>query len=356
MKKNAYRLHSWLAIFAFIPLLLISVSGSILVFKLEIDRLLMPTAIMVNHDSEPRLEYDTLLASVDAAFPEYFVGTWEIFDDGVRADAVYLIKANTFDWHKVYLNQYTGEMLSQPVGLTDDITDWLVEFHYTFLLHSWGMVIGAVFALVMLLLAITGLIMHRKVYALILRMRWGKAKAALYSDVHKLVGVISSPVLLLLAITGLYWNIAAYLHEVAEHEHHESHVLSSPTISAELSVDALVASAEQAVDGLEVTYIAFAFEPEANIAIYGKVPTAQPFDSNYASGAMFKPNTGALVTTWDGRTAGFVTQLVDSFRHIHFGVFGGRVTQIIWAIVGMMPLILAFTGVYLWTKRRKRKR
>lgn len=356
MKKNAYKLHSFLAIFAFIPLLLISVSGSILVFKLEIDRFLMPKATTVNHTGEPRLSYDEILAKVNASFPDYFVGTWELFDDGTRADAIYLIKENTFDWSKVYLNQYTGEVISQPVGLTDDITDWLVEFHYTFLLHSYGMVIGAVFALVLLILAITGLIMHRKVYALLMRLKWKKARTALYSDVHKLVGVLSSPVLLLLAITGLYWNIAAYLHEVEEHAHHENHVVTSPTYASNLSIDDLVSFAEEEVSGLEVTYIAFAFEPEANIALYGKVPTVQPFDSNYASGAMFHSESGELIATWDGRETGFVTQLIDSFRHIHFGVFGGRITQVIWAIVGLMPLLLAFTGIYLWAKRRRKKR
>jgi len=357
MKKQAYKSHSWLAVFAFIPLLLISVSGSILVFKLEIDRALMPEATMVGaQQGAQRMQYDALLERVNAHFPKHTIGTWEVFDNGVRADALYLIELGTYDWSKVYVNQYTGDILSKPVGLTDDITDWLVEFHYTFLLHESGMLIGAVFALIMLLLAVTGLIMHRKVYALIARFKWKKAKAAVFSDLHKLVGVVSSPVLLLLAATGLYWNIMAFIHEVEDHAHHANYVVTEPSRGAGVSLDKLVSETRQQVTDISISYISFAYEPDKNIALYGSVPTAHTFDSNYTSGAMFDPESGELVVAWDGRDASAAAKVIDSFRHIHFGVFGGMTTRIIWALVGLMPLLLAFTGLYLWAKRRRKKR
>ena len=42
MRKTLFKIHSWLALAAMLPLLLISITGAILVFKSEIDGWLMP--------------------------------------------------------------------------------------------------------------------------------------------------------------------------------------------------------------------------------------------------------------------------------------------------------------------------
>jgi uncharacterized iron-regulated membrane protein len=38
----------------------------------------------------------------------------------------------------------------------------------------------------------------------------------------------------------------------------------------------------------------------------------------------------------------------------HFGTFGGRLTQWLWFVAGLLPAALFATGVWIWWQRRKR--
>jgi uncharacterized iron-regulated membrane protein len=66
--------------------------------------------------------------------------------------------------------------------------------------------------------------------------------------------------------------------------------------------------------------------------------------------------TGKLIYSQDIREAGMLMVFLDSFRKLHFGYFGGMLTRILWCIVGLMPLILALTGLYMYLLRTRTKR
>jgi len=70
----------------------------------------------------------------------------------------------------------------------------------------------------------------------------------------------------------------------------------------------------------------------------------------------FNRNSGDFMSSYDIRSAPFLSVFLDSFRPLHFGLFGGMAVRVLWCVVGLMPLILSFTGVYMWFVRRKKKR
>ena len=355
MSKKLFKLHSALALAALVPLLIICLTGSLLVFKSEIDGWLMPDKTVLNGASGARQPLDQLTAAIHRQLPGYEIGTWELFDDHQSADAVYLIKHGTFDWFKVFLDPYNGAVLSEPVPLTHYLTDWLVELHYTFLLGPGGIVVGFVGALVLLFLGISGLILYRGFWRRLFTLRWRAKITVVFSDLHKFTGVVASPVLLILGITGGYWNLAEFLHE-AEEMQAAPFVMTQRMYSDQLSLDELSARAVERVHGLAPTYLVLAYEPDKAIIFYGRVPSGNPLLSNYASGVSFDPLTGAETLTWDIRELGFGAKLLDSFRHLHFGTFAGLPIRILWCAVGLAPLLLSFTGVYLWFNRRQKRR
>ncbi|WP_372765371.1 PepSY domain-containing protein, partial [Litorivivens sp.] len=65
-----FKIHSWSALAVCLPLLLICLTGSILVFKHEIDTLLMHDKVRVIPEGE-RQSLDTLLAKTNALYPNY---------------------------------------------------------------------------------------------------------------------------------------------------------------------------------------------------------------------------------------------------------------------------------------------
>lgn len=221
MRKTLHKFHSYLALAALLPLIIVSITGSILVFKTEIDQWLMPSVAAVEHwraDAEipVRQNHNTLQQAIEARFPEYIVGAWEIFSDGKEADRVYLVKKGTDEWYKIYFDPFANEVLSEPVSLTSYLTDWLLNLHYTFLLngigdeHSqWGTFVGLIVAIILTFLGVSGLLIHRRFWLQLFMLRWDKPLRVVAGDVHRLVGVWLSPLILILGVTGIYFNFVS---------------------------------------------------------------------------------------------------------------------------------------------------
>jgi len=360
MRKKLFKWHSIGALIAILPVIIISVTGSILVFKSEIDTWLMPEAMTVNvNQSQQRLSLDVLIAKVKEENPKYEVGTWEIFDNvydnTARSDTAYLIERGTNTWAKVYLNQYTGEMLSTPVGTSDDLTDWLLDLHYKFLLETKGMFIGAIVSLILLFLGISGIILYRKFWLNFFTLRMKLAARIFFSDLHKMVGISSSPVLLILAFTGAYWNILLVVHEITEHVIEEPHKMTAPLHNADLSIQTLYEQSKNEIDSFTPNYLVLPFESNLDITFYGAVESSNPLNSEYANFVTFDKNSGKSILTQDIRTTNVLMVIDDSFRKLHFGYFAGLTSKILWCVLGFSPVILAFTGLYLYWFRKRKK-
>ena len=362
MRKTLFKIHSWVALIALIPLLVISITGSVLVFKSEIDGLLMPDNHFVVQQQANRLPIDTLITKTQKTYPEYVVGSWEIFNDDT-ADRVYLIKRGTEDWYKFHLDQYTGNILSEPVGTSHYFTDWFLDLHYTFLLNDLkslpgqtGTVLGFFFAVFFLVLGITGLIIYRKFWQRLFSVRWRATLQIVLSDIHKMTGVIGSPIIIILAITGGYFNGAVWYHEVIEHAEEEHFVLTKDLYNEEISFQHVLDDSQKQIPTFNGTFLVMPLEPDENITLFGEVATSNPLASEYANTVTYNKLTGEHMANWDIREVGVGWQVIDSFRKLHFGYFAGLISKIIWCVIGLSPVWLGGTGFYLWFTRRKRKK
>lgn len=356
MNKWLFKWHSWLALIACIPLLIICVTGSVLVFKHEIDSLLMHDKVRVE-EAGSRLPLDELQVAVQAHFPDYELVGWSVFEDPARADLVYLIAHGSHDWQYSLLNPYSGEILAEAVPTDHYFTDWLLELHYTLLLHDTGIIISAVVAVVLCFLGVSGLILHRKFWKNLFTLRRQGRRIVYYSDLHKLCGALASPVLLVLGITGGYWNISEAIEEYREHAGGQEHAdVVGPMFNHELSLEAMLGVSQQHLPGFAARYISLPWEPGRNIRFWGDVGVGNPLLSEYASSAGFDASSGEFLDASDIRQASAGAKVLDSFRRLHFGSFAGVTSRILWCVLGLSPLILAFTGVYLWLKRRPKRR
>ncbi|NMH59101.1 PepSY-associated TM helix domain-containing protein [Alteromonas ponticola] len=355
MRKTLFKWHSVCALIAMIPLLVIAITGSILVFKVEIDTWLMPEHMTVPATAQqPRQNLNALKSTVESAHPDFVLGSWELFDDKSRSDAVYLISKQDGEWYKLYLNQYTGDLLSEPVSVTHDITDWLLSLHYTFLMGVAGTSLGFIFALMLFFLSISGMILYRQFWKKLFTLRFNAVKRIFFSDVHKLIGIVSSPVLLVIALTGAYWNASEVLHEVTEHG--DEHVYTNVALyNKEIDFQYLLDSTADHVPDHRPTYLTFPFEDERHISVFGDVPDKGLLSSEYSSVVTYDRQTGALMSAYDIRTASGWNVFVDMFRKLHFGYFAGLTSKIIWCVLGLSPLWLSLTGLYFYLFRKKKK-
>lgn len=369
MRKTLHKWHGWLGIIFMIPFLLICLTGSILVFKKEIDSVLLPDVATLAPSDAPRLPYDTLKDSVNEQLPGYEIGSWEIFPAGHdEADRVFVIKEGTDIWHKVHLNPYTGQLQSQPTEPSHYLTDWLVELHYTLLLNDieWldfsfatehlGLLIGFTLGLFLLFMGVSGLIMYRRFWARFFTLRWNQRMLVVFSDLHKMAGTFASPVLLVLGITGVYYNGLIFYEEWTEHGGGQAHhIMTDRLYSDEVNIDTLVADSRTRIDGFKPTYLLFPYEPELPFTVFGRAPTANPLLSNYGSVSNYNAFSGDYLSTYNLNEQSVGTKTLDAFRRLHFGTWGGLAVKIWYSFVGVLPLLLAITGAYIWWQRRSKR-
>lgn len=341
-----------------LPVLVVSITGSILVFKVEIDSVLRPHQMVVNaSDTSRRVNLDAMMKTVSQTYPEHILAGWELFDDKVRSDTAYVIKKGTEVWSKLYVDQYSGKLLSEPKHMEHYITDWILELHYAFLLHFNGTIIGVIVGLIMLFLGVSGIVLYRGFWRKLFTLRLHAARRILFSDIHKLVGIIASPVFILISFTGVYWNVSIILHELLEHGFEEEHVyITQPYHSSDISFEVLRQDTTKQINSYQPYYLAIPNEPGMDITFFGKVDTTNPFVSEYASRVTYGKEDGKVVSVYDIRKASIWAVLDDSTRKLHFGYFAGIWSKILWCIVGLSPVLLAVTGLMMYLLRRKPKK
>jgi uncharacterized iron-regulated membrane protein len=363
VRRWVFKLHSALALLALLPLLLIVLTGSLLVFKFEIDSLLMPSQVLVQPPGEARrLPQDELMARINRAQPDYELGSWELFDDGRTADRVYLIRRGSEQWFKAHLNPYSGELLDQPAGLHHALTDWLLNLHYTLLLDGrfesaphLGLIVGLLAAICLSALGISGLILYRRFWRHFFSFRRDHRPMVVTRQLHRLLGIWSSPVLLLVGLTGLYFNAVAYLEESEEHTEGGHHIMQERLYNASLDFDALLADSRQQISGFEPTYLLFPFEPGQAFTVFGAVPGMNMLASEYGSAVSYDAHSGNVAAAYDLREQPLLARAVDSFRKLHFGHFAGLPSKIIWALGGLCMVAMPLTGVAMWYSRKRRQ-
>lgn len=366
-KQRLYRWHSWLGIIFMVPFLLICLTGSVLVFKKELDGWLLPEVAALAPSEQPRLSLQQLKQRVNQQLPDYEIGSWEIFPAGHdEADRVFMIKKGTGLWHKVHLNPYTGDLQSQPTEHGHYLTDWLLELHYTLLLNDlkgldfsfasehFGLLLTLVLGLFLLFMGISGLIMYRRFWARFFTLRWDQRLLVVFSDLHKMAGTFAAPILLVLGITGVYYNGLIFYEEWTEHGGGQAHYqVTERLYSDSVNIDSIVAQSSDYITDFKPTFLLFPYEPELPFTVFGQAPTDNPLLSNYGSVVNFDGQTGAYISHYNLNEQGLGWKTLDSFRHLHFGQWGGLAVKLLYAFVGLLPLLLAITGSYLWWRRRR---
>tara|TARA_R110001592_G_scaffold50697_1_gene156654 strand:+ start:1584 stop:2687 length:1104 start_codon:yes stop_codon:yes gene_type:complete len=351
MNRILFNIHRVLAFLICLPLLLICVSGSALVFKHELDSILMPERVLVGEATATRLPFDTLLQSFNSHYPDYEVTGWRIFAKPNRSDLVYVMTHGGSDWSSLFVDPYTAKILSPPQPPRYYLSDALREFHYQLLLGKFGLFIAALLAVLMCLQAITGLILHRKFWKVLFTLRFQARPIIYLGDMHKLVGVLVSPVLLVLGVTGAYWNINQLIYSVAQ-PLAAPYIVDQRLYNSSLSVDALVAESRKRFPGFEVSFIALPAKPGYAINVLGGRDRQNPFFSEFSVSLSYHAQTGVLITARDIQDAELGDQITHSFRRLHFGDVAGLGSRMIWALVGFSPLALMLSGLSMYYLRR----
>jgi uncharacterized iron-regulated membrane protein len=330
-------------------LLVIGVTGSLLVFDEELEEAVRPGMFLAKPVAPPRLSFDRLLGEVAKSLPDYEISSWTFANEPGAVDRGYVVRHGLYERLLVTVNPYTGAVLGGPLDARDTLMGRVMALHYTLFGGPAGILLAGLFAAMLCLLGLSGLWIYQDFWSNFIRLRWRASRQIFLSDLHKAVGISSLFFQLILGFTGAYWNIPSSMQQFRYRNAHPPE-LTARHWSRAISMDGLLAVCRQELPGFEPTFVGFPVVPGANLQIYGRVGSS--FRSDFGSVVIFDAQSGARKGIRDIRNATWREQIIDTFRPLHYGTFGGLFVKILWCVGGLTPGLLALSGFLIWWRRR----
>jgi uncharacterized iron-regulated membrane protein len=354
LRQTINRLHLYLGLAAMIPLIILSLTGTLLVFEDEIDRLLNPRLWYVTPQAE-RLSYQTLYEQVSAAFPDMQIAS-VLLPLAEHLACVFFAE----DERRIHLDPYRGTILGERGG-RPTIMEVIHTLHVSFFVGEVGSYMAGISALILVALVGTGLYLwwprgRRKQRSFLVR--WQASWRRTNYDVHRASGFYASLVLIVIALTGAVFTFSdvatPVVHWLTSSSPPNWHPEVTPLADVPyISVDVALAVSGRHVPNSTPTTVVFPPTPASPFRVTRRVP-GQPVVTGRTY-IFIHPYTGDVIQEISPRTAPLGTQLLMWNLPVHIGVFGGMVTRLLWLLASLFPTGLAITGVLIWWKPRRRR-
>jgi uncharacterized iron-regulated membrane protein len=350
MRDTIRTLHLSIAFVAAVFVVMLGVTGSIMAFEPELDRLIHRDLWHV----EPQgilLPLEDLVAKTEARYPgERATGAWvpEAADRAARV---------SLPGKTVFVNPYNGEV----IGLGAAAPDILAKIHQLHLRLLWmshpeaGKKIVGGMDIAMLFLVLSGFYLWWPLKRITIA--WNATRRRRWLDVHAVTGISVFAFLLPLGLTG-----AAIAFDGAEDLAYRvtgsapaarpAHVVT-PLLSGRISLDRAMAIARAAVPGATPFQIAIP-KPDGTYGIRARFP--EDLTPGGRSRVEVDQYTGEVVFAESSRTAPAGTRAVILNRAIHTGDVFGMPSRILMSLASLLTVVMATSGLLTWWYRRKASR
>jgi uncharacterized iron-regulated membrane protein len=207
LRRAIFQVHLWSGIGIGLYVLLVSVTGSILVFRNELYTAATRPPILVAA-SGPRLSDEALSSAAERAHPGYTVVRIARSRTAEQAVAIELKRGSSVISR--LFDPYTGKDLGNTVPLGIWLVSRLIVLHDDLLAGRSGRTVNGAGALLLLLLALTGMIVWwpgKRTWRRSLALHRGVGWRRFTWDLHSAVGFWSAAVILMFALSGAYLGI-----------------------------------------------------------------------------------------------------------------------------------------------------
>jgi uncharacterized iron-regulated membrane protein len=348
MRKLLLKIHLVLALVCGVFIVIMGLSGSILVFRTDLERTFLPavTAPAVSTGSAA-LDLGTLLDRYRASHPGAIVRSIALPAPGTR-DAIILVTAGGSDPGRVYLDPATGRELGRRTSDSDWIAR-LTNLHHTLFAdgHSFTGLIGAALSI----MCLTGIITWwpgRNALPRSPAFRFRRSGRLGARDLHHLFGFWSFVLLFVLAFTGTVFTWRDAYNRVAAGISGRDRAPAQIKIEGDATdadLNAALAAARRAVPAGVPTLIRTALKPGDPIIIRLKLDG----ELRRAGSTQVFIDADSQVAQIDRLAdAALAFQIVDAFAPIHCAEVGGLPVKVLWTFVGIVPVVLFVSGFRIW--------
>jgi len=215
LRRALFQVHLWSGIGIGLYVLMISVTGSVLVYRSELSVAATPKPI-ISAGPGPRLTDEQLTKAAQRVYPGYQVANLERARNPDQAVDVWLRHGEQMK--KRLFDPRTGSDLGGSVPLGSWLVSNLLDLHDNLLAGSTGREVNGVAALAVLALTASGLVIWWpgiKTWRRSLTVHRGVGWKRLVWDLHSMVGFWSLGFVLLFVVSGVYLGFAEQIENFA---------------------------------------------------------------------------------------------------------------------------------------------
>ncbi|WP_445432079.1 PepSY-associated TM helix domain-containing protein [Chryseobacterium indoltheticum] len=383
-KKWTGKLHLWFGLSIGLIIFIVSITGTLFVFKDEVENFTRKDVIYHNEQNIAQkqiLPIRVLEKAVDAQLKEKYKIHWvNVPIDKKMSYQFYWYEHNTEAWnyfdefpiYKVaYVNPYTGKVL-RTYDEKNGFFSIVKSIHWSFLLkQDWGKYVVGIPVIIFVIMLISGIILW-----------WPKNKAARKQrfsfkwkniknwkrknyDLHNILGFYSSIFALIFSITGLFYAffiVQAMIYFVFSGGNTVypdfSHITTKAPIEQrnETTLDKVIHTVQAKYPNsfgfaIDLGHPHMDDHEHPNFSVFVK-HLSYSYHKN--SSLIFDENSGELLHTYNHEDKNFGEKTVAANYDIHVGSILGLPTKIIAFIVSLICASLPVTGFLIWWGRRKK--
>jgi uncharacterized iron-regulated membrane protein len=355
--KKIFIIHSYAGLITGIFLLLIGLTGSLLVFREEIDKKIYPSANYVKVGSS-QISLDSMYRIIVHRYPKLDgIGITGIPEQPNESYEFRLYQndgnIHTYDLYLVNIDPYTGQIVREGWyrNIAVGFMHWILQVHFSFQWGVPGLLLTAILALSMILSIVTGMIIYRKyIWSVIsFKVRINtKNRYTFFSTTHRIIGVWALFFNLVIFFTGFWLNKFAFDPDIWK----AKSIAAKQNTIIDKNIDTLINQTIQ-IQPMHHLYVAVPTRPHKKLIVYGEIVGQSSFFGKELNKVVTDVQSGKIVEMNNAKNASFTDRMESLVFPLHAGTFGGIYVKILYVLIGLTPGFLSLTGFLLWYRKSR---
>ncbi|MEM9338703.1 MAG: PepSY domain-containing protein [Bacteroidota bacterium] len=367
VNKKLWRIHNWVGLYAGVVIAILSVTGVLALFKVEIDEAINARYFEIDTPDQEAAFHPEVNNLIDSLKNEYGASNFDRIFPSVDKAKNWRLRFNIASGNPLFNNHQYEVFINPYAGKVVGVRDYLKTFgHYIRHIHVrlFNGVLGRFWVgfggLALLVSTITGILiygefMKRQFFGAI-RKKNLKLKSA---DYHKVVGMTALLFNLMISVTGAWLGLQFLLQPALQIKSPETYKRAEKPISKEDDLDYAVdyvkafETSRAVFPDLTPGFIKLSKDGSRKITIKGDVPkTAYQNDANYL---ILDKKDYEVLGQYDIRKKSLHDKVYYAQEGLHYGDFGGIWVKVIYSFFGLTSGVLSILGFVLYLERTKTK-
>ncbi len=356
LRRVAFLMHLTLGLGTGLWLVLVSLTGSLIVFRAEIEQALHPKLTRVPSGSGAA-PLQPMLDQARSAFPGAEFRTVNLPTGPGETISFWGHDAHHRSFH-AYFSPHSGEFLGSDLA-DDNVTEWLFLFHAQLLGGGTGERINGLGAILWVAILATGLALWwprpgRAWHEGLTVKKSASGPRRIY-DLHRSVGFWLALPLLLVVLTGAYFPFKAPFRWVAEAitgASAQEEPPERPPARADaqvVSLDTVLKAASAVLPDAPPNWIHLPSDREDIFSVRKRLPGE--WRTEGANHIHIDPASGQVLRADLHQARNPAQRALRALFPLHVGTFAGMPSRVLWLLLGLAPSVLFVSGFLLWRRR-----